>query len=153
LAIRQEHGNGYMSDDFQWELAFLGMTGSPSFVGEPEGNGVAERFFRTLEENPLWVRHLATSEELRLASQEFRRLYNQQWLVERLAIDSRPACEVTSAIGVRPSHESARLGCRRVPGRFLCSIWTAAVADARRSHPATRGAPRSSGDGRHDWLR
>ena len=42
-----------MSDDFQHELSFLGMTSSPSFVREPEGNGVAERFIRTLKENLL----------------------------------------------------------------------------------------------------
>ena len=34
------------------------MTSSPSFVREPEGNGVAERFIRTLKENLLWVRAL-----------------------------------------------------------------------------------------------
>ncbi len=34
--------------------AFFGI-GSPSFV-QPEGNGVAERFIRTLKENLLWVR-------------------------------------------------------------------------------------------------
>jgi hypothetical protein len=39
LAIRHEHGNGSMSDDFQRVLAFSGITGSPSFVREPEGNG------------------------------------------------------------------------------------------------------------------
>jgi transposase InsO family protein len=38
------------TDDFQRELAFLGMTGSPSFVREPVGNGAAERFIRTLKE-------------------------------------------------------------------------------------------------------
>ena len=27
-----------------------------SFVREPEGNGVVERFIRTLKENSLWVR-------------------------------------------------------------------------------------------------
>ena len=37
LAIRHDHGSAYMSDDFQQELAFLGMTSSPSFVREPEG--------------------------------------------------------------------------------------------------------------------
>jgi putative transposase len=83
LAIRHDHGSAYMSDDFQRELAFLGMTSSPSFVREPEGNGVAERFIRTLKENLLWVRHFATSEELRQALQEFRRSYNQHWLIER----------------------------------------------------------------------
>jgi hypothetical protein len=42
-----------MSEDFQRELKFLGMTGSPSFVGEPEGIGVAGQYIRTLKENPL----------------------------------------------------------------------------------------------------
>ena len=34
---------------------------------EPEGNGVAERFIRTLKENLLWVRTFKTIEELRRA--------------------------------------------------------------------------------------
>ena len=72
-----------MSDDFQRELTFLGMTSSPSFVREPEGNGVAERFIRTLKENLLWVRHFATVAELVEALREFRRRYNEQWLIER----------------------------------------------------------------------
>ena len=29
------------------EVAFFGIESSPSFVREPEGNGVAERFIRT----------------------------------------------------------------------------------------------------------
>ena len=37
LAVRHDHGSAYMSDDFQRELVFLGMTSSPSFVREPEG--------------------------------------------------------------------------------------------------------------------
>jgi hypothetical protein len=72
-----------MSDDFQRELKFLGMTSPPSFVREPEGNGVAERFIRTLKENLLWVRHFATVAELVEALREFKRTYNAQWLIER----------------------------------------------------------------------
>lgn len=83
LAIRHDHASAYLSDDFQQELAFLGMTSSPSFVREPEGNGCAERFIRTLKENLLWVRHFTTVEELRLALLEFQRLYNDQWLIQR----------------------------------------------------------------------
>jgi putative transposase len=83
LAIRHDHGSAYMSDDFQAELAFLGMASSPSFVREPEGNGVAERFIRTLKENLLWVRHFATVVELIEALREFKRRYNDQWLIER----------------------------------------------------------------------
>ena len=49
LTIRHDHGSVSISDDFQRELSFLGMTSSPSFVREPEGDGVAERFVRTLK--------------------------------------------------------------------------------------------------------
>jgi len=56
-----------MSADYQSELRFLGIESSPAFVREPEGNGVSERFIRTLKEQLLWVRYFATVEELRLA--------------------------------------------------------------------------------------
>ena len=48
LAVRQDHGPQYMSHHFQNELKFLGIRSSPSYVAQPEGNGVAERFVRTL---------------------------------------------------------------------------------------------------------
>lgn len=83
LAIRHDHGSNYLSDDFQRELQFLGMTSSPSFVREPEGNGCAERFIRTLKENLLWVRAFATAAELAEALREFKRTYNEQWLIGR----------------------------------------------------------------------
>ena len=44
LELRHDHGSQYVSDDFQNEIAFLGVQTSPSFVREPEGNGCAERF-------------------------------------------------------------------------------------------------------------
>ena len=83
LEIRHDHGSASMSDDFQAELAFLGMASSPSFVREPEGTGVAERFIRTLKANLLRVRHFATVVELIEALQEFQRRSNDQWLIER----------------------------------------------------------------------
>ena len=83
LAIRHDHGSAYMSDDFQRELTFLGMASSPSFVREPEGNGVAERFVRTLKEQLLWVRSFATVAELAEALREFKRTYNERWLIRR----------------------------------------------------------------------
>ena len=61
----------------------IGVEASPSFVREPEGNGCAERFIRTLKENLLWVRYFHTIEELRLALLQFRDTYNQEWLIER----------------------------------------------------------------------
>src|SRR6202045_3466686 len=47
LKLRHHHGSNYMSGDFQDEIECLGIEASPSFVREPEGNGVAERFIRT----------------------------------------------------------------------------------------------------------
>jgi putative transposase len=54
-----------------------------SEVSPPEGNGVAERFVRTLKENLLWVRAFATVAGLVEALREFRRRHNEQWLIER----------------------------------------------------------------------
>ena len=83
LTIRHDHGSAYMSGDFQRELAFLGMESSPSFVREPEGNGCAERFIRTLKGQLLWIRTFATVAELVEALGEFKRTYNERWLMRR----------------------------------------------------------------------
>jgi putative transposase len=83
LQARHDHGSQYVSDYFQDELTFLGITASPAFVREPEGNGVAERFIRTLKEQLLWVRPFATVEELRVALLDFKDRYNREWLCER----------------------------------------------------------------------
>jgi transposase InsO family protein len=88
VKLRHDHGSQFMSDDFQREIRFLGLESSPAFVREPEGNGCIERFFRTLKEQLLWVRHFETLEELAEALEEFRQRYNDQWLVERLSFQS-----------------------------------------------------------------
>jgi putative transposase len=83
IRLRHDHGSQYVSYDFQAEIRFLGLASSPAFVREPEGNGCAERFIRTLKENLLWVRRFETLEELRLALQRFRETYNRTWIIER----------------------------------------------------------------------
>ena len=83
LRLRHDHGSQYVSHHFQSEIRFLGIESSPAFVREPEGNGCAERFIRTLKENLLWVQRFATIEDLRLALQAFKQLYNQTWIIER----------------------------------------------------------------------
>lgn len=83
LLARHDHGSQYVSDYFQDELKFLGIESSPAFVREPEGNGVAERFIRTLKEQLLWVRTFDTVEKLRQALLEFKERYNRGWLCER----------------------------------------------------------------------
>jgi putative transposase len=83
LQLRHDHGSQYVSHHFQSEIRFLGIESSPAFVREPEGNGCAERFIRTLKENLLWLRSFATVEELRLALLAFKQTYNQSWIIER----------------------------------------------------------------------
>jgi putative transposase len=83
LALRHDHGSQFVADDYQAELGFLGIESSPAFVREPEGNGCAERFIRTLKENLLWVRRFATIEDLRQALHAFKATYNRTWIVER----------------------------------------------------------------------
>ena len=82
-SARAAGGDASDSGDFQDEIECLGIEASPSFVREPEGNGVAERFIRTLKENLLWVRTFDTIEELRVALVEFATRYNETWLVAR----------------------------------------------------------------------
>jgi len=59
------------------------MISSPSFAREPEGNGCAERFIRTMKENLLWIRSFANVPDLVRALREFRQRYNEQWLIGR----------------------------------------------------------------------
>ena len=61
----------------------LGCFGRSHRRAQPEGDGVTERFVRKLKKNVLWVRRFATVVELVEALREFRRRYNEQWLIER----------------------------------------------------------------------
>lgn len=88
VQLRHDHGSQFPSDDFQREIRFPGIESSPAFVRKPERNGSIERFFRTLKERLLWVRHFDTLDELAEALAEFRQRYNEQWLVERLHFQS-----------------------------------------------------------------
>jgi transposase InsO family protein len=83
LRLRHDHGSVYMSESFRSELRFLGITPSPSFVRQPEGNGCIERFFRTLKEQLLWVRRFHDLAELRAALHQFQQRYNANWILQR----------------------------------------------------------------------
>jgi putative transposase len=104
LKLRHDHGSQFVADDYQRELAFLGIESSPAFVREPEGNGCVERFIRTLKENLLWVRRFDTIEELRLALHTFRQTYNHTWIVERHGYRSPAAVR---AAQLAPLHAAA----------------------------------------------
>jgi len=101
LALRHDHGSVYLSGDFQDEITWLGMTSSPAFVRQPEGNGCIERFFRTLKEQLLWVRHFSTVEDLRQALLTFKETYNREWLIARLGY--RSPAQARQAFAIRPA--------------------------------------------------
>ncbi len=71
------------------------MTPSYAFVGEPETNGVIERFFRTLKEQIVHGRIYQTIDEVRDAVRNFVARYNAAWLIEtnglRSPTDARTA--------------------------------------------------------------
>lgn len=81
--IRHDHGSPFISVDYQRELRFLGLESSPSYVREPEGNGIAERFIRILKEQVLWLHRFRTVDELQRALRDFRDRYNREWLLGR----------------------------------------------------------------------
>lgn len=62
LSLRLDHGTQYLSDHFQNQLKFWGITASFAFVEEPQTNGVLERFNRTLKEQIIYGRTYKNAE-------------------------------------------------------------------------------------------
>jgi putative transposase len=83
LLLRHDHGSPFMSEYFQNQLTFFGMTPSFAFVREPETNGVAERFIRTLKEQIVFGSIYQDIEEVRAAVRGYFERYNQHWLLEK----------------------------------------------------------------------
>ena len=83
LGLRLDWGPQYTADQFLGELRWLGIRSSPSYVGEPECNGVMERWIRTLKEECLYLHDFATLEEAQQVIGEFVERYNRDWLLER----------------------------------------------------------------------
>ncbi len=84
LKIRCDWGPQYIADAWINEVKWLGITISPSYVGEPQCNGVIERFMRTLKEQCLSLHRFQNLEEARRVISEFITRYNSEWLIERL---------------------------------------------------------------------
>lgn len=84
LSLRMDHGSQYLSDHFQKQIRYWGITPSFGFVEEPETNGVAERFNRTLKEQAIHGRVFMNIEEVRAAVRQFVEDYNAHWRPEKL---------------------------------------------------------------------
>jgi transposase InsO family protein len=88
LTLRMDDGSQYLSDHFQNQIKFWGIAPSFAFVSQPQTNGVAERFNKTLKEQVIYGRTYRNIEELRIAVTAFMEKYNQHWLVEKLGFKS-----------------------------------------------------------------
>ena len=84
LALRMDHGTQYLSDHFLNQVRFWGIRPSFGFIQEPETNGVAERFNRTLKEQAIYGRVFRNIEEVRTAVAKFIDTYNEHWLIQKL---------------------------------------------------------------------
>jgi len=84
LALRMDNGTQYIADHFLHQLRFWGITPSFAFVEQPQTNGVAERFNRTLKEQVIHGRIFRNLAEVREAVAAFVERYNAEWRVEKL---------------------------------------------------------------------
>lgn len=88
LKLRMDHGTQYLSDHFLNQIRYWGIAPSFAFIEQPETNGVAERFNRTLKEQVIHGRVFQNVEEVRKAVGSFVVRYNAEWLVEKLGFVS-----------------------------------------------------------------
>jgi putative transposase len=83
LALRMDHGTQYTSDHFQKQIQAWGIAPSFAFLQQPETNGVAERFIRTMKEQVIYGTTFRGVEDLREALMDFKERYNRHWRVEK----------------------------------------------------------------------
>jgi transposase InsO family protein len=88
LGLRHDWGSQYCAHQFLGELKWLGIASTPSYVGEPQCNGIMERWNRTLKEECLYMHDFESLEEAREIIGEFIRRYNEAWMLERFAYRS-----------------------------------------------------------------
>jgi len=82
-AAAVDNGTQYVSEHFRNQVRYWGVEASYAFIEQPQTNGVAERFFKTLKEQIVYGRIYRTVAELREAVETFVDLYNEQWLPEK----------------------------------------------------------------------
>jgi hypothetical protein len=84
LSLRLDHGSQFLANHYQQQLRFWGITPSFAFLSQPQTNGVAERFIRTLKEQAVYGGSFNIVEDLRAALSAFVDRYNREWLIAKL---------------------------------------------------------------------
>jgi len=88
LLLRIDNGSQYTSDYFLKQIAYMGIQDSFGLVRQPQTNGVAERFNRTLKEQILDGRIFNGIEDVREVVRRFVEQYNAKWLLAKLGYHS-----------------------------------------------------------------
>jgi len=88
LKLRIDNGSQYTSDYFLQQVNYWGIEESFGLVRQPETNGVAERFHRTLKEQAIEGKVFRNVAEVREAVGQFVSLYNEKWLVAKRGYQS-----------------------------------------------------------------
>ncbi len=83
LSLRMDHGTQYLSDHFRNQLKYWGISPSFAFIEQPQTNGVAERFIRTLKDQVIHGRVFRNLQEVREVVRRFVDTYNREWLLEK----------------------------------------------------------------------
>ena len=68
LVLNTDNGTQFTSTRFQETLSRLGITHRRTAFNHPEGNGMIERFHRSLKEEEIWVNEYRSLEEARESS-------------------------------------------------------------------------------------
>ena len=131
LALRMDHGSQYLSDHFTNQIKFWGIQPSYAFVAEPQTNGVAERFNRTLKEQIIHGRIYRNIAELRDAVRDFRRTL--QCPVDRRKERLPEPRSSSSGVACRDLNQARRV-------RQTCVQAGCATASARRLRTRVRAA-------------
>lgn len=100
LQLRMDNGTQYLADHFLKQIRYWGIQASFAFIEQPQTNGVAERFNRTLKEQVVHGRVFRNIQDLRTAVAGFVALYNDHWRFEKLGFLTPTEARLHYARGV-----------------------------------------------------
>ena len=83
LSLRHDRGSQFVADDYQRELAFLGIARLTGLRARARGQRLRRAVHPDLEGEPVVGPSLRLVEDLRLALHRFKETYNRTWIVER----------------------------------------------------------------------
>ncbi|MCW2239573.1 DDE-type integrase/transposase/recombinase [Azospirillum canadense] len=88
VSVRADNGPQYIARHFTQQVKHWGLTMSYAYPYQPECNGIAERWFRTLKEQTIFGRVFRTVAEVGAAVAAFVERNNALWPLERLGYRS-----------------------------------------------------------------